>query len=345
VVAKARAGAGAPEAERSALDEHLESRQRQEAIDAEPSHRLGVGLILVGGTAVCLALAALNLPRETAALPAIARYATEIAMPKWHTLEPVNEVVYGSRGFDTFGETFLLLGAIVGIGMVCRRKEPRQGFIGEEVSGRQEQEAIRPDGGPTPTETEASAGDDEARGGAPEGPQTPDAEPVGTWGPERAEAMTVVVRAAVRVALPLLLVAGIYLAAWGYSPGGGFPAGAVLLGGVLLVYVAYGYPRIKRVVRPDVVEPLELAGALGIVVIELLGLLLKGSFSANFTPLWPMETIQGGGILQLFSGAELVEVGTGLLLAVFGLLGMAHDWSPTPGQARRRAKEEQGDNR
>ena len=58
-----------------------------------------------------------------------------VAIPKWHTLEPVNEVVYGTRGFDTFGETFLLLAAVVGIGMITRSREARRGFIGEEVAG------------------------------------------------------------------------------------------------------------------------------------------------------------------------------------------------------------------
>jgi multicomponent Na+:H+ antiporter subunit B len=140
--------------------------------------------------------------------------------------------------------------------------------------------------------------------------------------------MTVVVRGAARFASPLLLIAGVYLAAWGYSPGGGFPAGAVVLGVVLFAYVAYGYHKVRKVVRPGIVEPLEMAGALAIFVVELLGLVLKGSFSANWLPLGPQETIRSGGILQAFSGSELVEVATGLTLAIFGLIGMGHEWSP-----------------
>ena len=30
----------------------------------------------------------------------------------------------------------------------------------------------------------------------------------------------------------------------------------------------------------------------------------------------------------MFSVAELVEVATGLTIAIFGLLGMQHDWTP-----------------
>ena len=56
--------------------------------------------------------------------------------------------------------------------------------------------------------------------------------------------MTVVARTAIRMALPVLAVAGLYLAAWGYSPGGGFPGGAVLLGVLLLVYAGFGRRRV-----------------------------------------------------------------------------------------------------
>ena len=101
-----------------------------------------------------------------------------------------------------------------------------------------------------------------------------------------------------------------------------------MLGVALLAYVSLGYRRVEPVLRPDVVEPLELAGALTIVAIGVAGLLLRGSFLANFLPLAPPETIRAGGTLQAFSVTEFVEVATGLVIAVFGLLGMREDWSP-----------------
>jgi multicomponent Na+:H+ antiporter subunit B len=173
-------------------------------------------------------------------------------------------------------------------------------------------------------EARTAATEEEGRSSVPE---TPDDEPLGTPAPERAAALTVVGRGAVRTVEPILLIAGLYLAAWGYSPGGGFPAGAVMLGGILLAYVGFGYRKVRRVIRPDVVEPLELAGALLIVGLEALGLVLKGSFSANFLPLGRVGTLRSGGLLQAFSGAELIEVATGLTLAVFGLVSMGHDWT------------------
>ena len=73
--------------------------------------------------------------------------------------------------------------------------------------------------------------------------------------------MTVVVRNAIRVVLPILAVAGLYLVAWGYSPGGGFAGGRSSSGVLLLVNASYGRRKISNVIRPGLIEPLELAGA------------------------------------------------------------------------------------
>jgi multicomponent Na+:H+ antiporter subunit B len=141
--------------------------------------------------------------------------------------------------------------------------------------------------------------------------------------------MSVVTRTAARTAAPILAVAGVYLAAEGYSPGGGFPAGAIVLGVVLLLWAGFGHERMGWATRQGPLEAVELAGAVAIVGIELLGLAIKGSVSANWLPLAASPTtIFSGGVLQAFSASELVEVSTGLALAIFALLAMRHDWTP-----------------
>jgi multicomponent Na+:H+ antiporter subunit B len=140
--------------------------------------------------------------------------------------------------------------------------------------------------------------------------------------------MSVVVRVAARPAAVLLAVAGVYLAAWGYTPGGGFPAGAALSGIAVLFYAALGHRAVSRVIRPSVLEPVEMVGAAAIVAVGLLGLLLQGSMFANWLPLAPQQTIRAGGTQQLYSAAELIEVATGLTIAIFALLGMGHSWTP-----------------
>jgi len=307
-------------------------RVRAEAAEQEPGHRRWAGAILAAGMAVALAAAMISIPREHAALPAVARYALAVALPRWGLTEPVNEIVYGTRGFDTFGETFLLLAAVISVVMITRSREARRGYFGESQAGQREQAQADPVVETGATERAARAAEHREQGGHAPGdpaePDTPDATALGTPAPETADAMTVVVRTAIRIALPVLAVAGLYLVAWGYSPGGGFPGGAVLVGVLLLVYAGFGRRRISRIVRPALLESIELAGAGAIIMTELLGLLLRGSFSANWLPLAAPRTILSGGIAQLFSASELIEVGTGLAIAVFALIGMGHDWAP-----------------
>ncbi len=302
-----------------------------EATEREPYHRPWLGALLVAGVAAVLGAAMAGMPREHAPLPLIARYALEVAIPRWKLTEPVNEIVYGTRGFDTFGETFLLLAAVVSVVVITRPREPRRGYFGEAAAGAREQQQDDPDVGSDAAEQEARSAERREQGeqerGGREPAETPDATPLGTPAPETAEAMTVVVRNGIRVVLPILAVAGLYLVTWGYSPGGGFPGGAVILGVLLLVYAGYGRRKISKVIRPGLIEPLELAGAGLIIMTEFLGLVFKGSFSANWLPLAPMLTPLSGGVAQLFSAAELIEVGTGLTIVVFALLGMTHDWA------------------
>ncbi len=298
--------------------------------EIEPRHRPRLALGLTAALAAGLAVGLLGLPREHAPLPAVARYALTTALPTWHITEPVNEVVYGTRGFDTFGETFLLLAAVVSVLVLSRRREPRHGVGGEEEAARGEQRELDPAGSrPDRWEQLARRAEGAEEGAGAERPETPDAGPLGAPGPDPAEAMTVVVRTATRILAPVLAIAGLYLAAWGYSPGGGFPAGVVIVGVVLLVYAGVGYRRVEPIVRQSRVEVAELVGALAIVAIEVLGLVLNGSVSANFLPLArDPQTILSGGVLQAFSGSELVEVATSLTLVIFALLTMRHDWAP-----------------
>ena len=305
---------------------------RPEAAEHEPVHRPWAGLLIVAGMAATLTAAMAGIPREHAVLPAIARYALTVALPRWGLTEPVNEVVYGTRGFDTFGETFLLLAAVISVVLITRPRESRRGYFGEEAAAGREQDESDPAGPGDAAEDAARAAErreqDEPRRANDPVPRTPDRTPLGAPPPERAEAMTVVVRTAIRVALPILAVAGLYLVAWGYSPGGGFPGGAVIMGIILLVYAGFGHRKISRVVRPGLLEAIEIGGAAAIIVTEVLGLVLRGSFSANWLPLAAPRTILSGGIAQLFSASELIEVGTGLTIAVFALLAMEHDWAP-----------------
>lgn len=290
-------------------------------------HRPGLTVPLVAAVAAVLVTGLTGLPRETVPLTWAGRHAMQIALPTWGQTEVVSEVVYGSRGWDTFGETFLLLAAVISVGLLSRGRESRGEYIGEASAGRREQQQVDPQPGQNREEAEARAAekieDDEDPA-----PDHADDDPIGAAAPERAAAMTVVVRVATRIATPILAVAATYLCALGYTPGGGFPAGAALMGVLVLLYAALGHRAVRRVARPDLLEPIELLGALAIVAVGVVGVFARGSAFANWLPLAAQQTIRAGGTTQAFSAAELVEVGTGLSIVIFAMLGIRHEWTP-----------------
>lgn len=291
-------------------------------------HRPPLVLTMVGLVALILSVALIGLPREGVKLPDIAVQANHIALPKWGTTEAVSEVVYRSRGFDTFGETFLLLAAVVAVVTLSRSREPRSEYVGEASAGRAEQAKNDPHAVTDEKEATAREAEQREEEESTPAPDNPDLEPLGSHAPERSAAMTVIVRIVARTAAVPLAVAGVYLAAWGYTPGGGFPSGAVLTGVAILLYAALGHRAVVALVRPSVLEPVEMAFALVILGIGLLGLIRVGSLWANWVHLAEIETIRAGGTSQMFSLAEIVEVFTGLTIAIFALLGMKHDWAP-----------------
>jgi multicomponent Na+:H+ antiporter subunit B len=293
-----------------------------------PTRHRAAAAVVVAGTAAILVSAFVDLPRESADLPAIAREAMTSALPDWHDPEVVSVIVYGTRGFDTFGETFLLLAAVVGVIVVCRGREPRRVFLQEERLGRREQEdtrRARGGGRQRRRRREVERAENIEQGQAEDSGEGDGG--IGARGHVSTPAMTVVIRTAARPLLLVLAVAGAYLLALAFTPGGGFPAGGVLAGVVLLAYVAYGYRAVRRVVRPALLETLELAGAGVIIAIEVLGLVLKGSVSANWLPIGQEKTFFGGGILPAFSASEFVEVATGVLIVVFSLVAMEREWT------------------
>jgi multicomponent Na+:H+ antiporter subunit B len=288
-------------------------------------HRVRLGAALAAAAAGAMLVGVVGLPREAAHLPAIAVHALQIALPKWGTTEVVSEVVYGSRGFDTFGETMLLIAAIVSVVTLTRSREGRHEYVGESQAAEREQQSADPQSGrQNPRTEEAEQAEEHGTEDLPE----PDEIPLGEPGPESSEGMIVFVRVAARVAAVILAVAGVYLAAWGYTPGGGFPAGVVLTGIAIFVYAAFGRSAVRGIVRPTVLEPIEMVTGLVLAAVGLVGLAREGSVFANWVPLAQPQTILAGGNQQIFSGLELVEVAASLTIAVFALLGMGHDWTP-----------------
>src|SRR5581483_3362161 len=151
--------------------------------------------------------------------------------------EPADSVAVASAAFRDGDHADR---GVVAVLVLSRGREPRSEYVGEASAGRTEQASADPGRGADAEESAAREAEKE-EGEEASPPDDADEDPIGEPAPERALGMTVVVRVTSRVAAVILAVAGVYLFAWGYTPGGGFPAGVVLAGVALLLYTAFGH--------------------------------------------------------------------------------------------------------
>lgn len=112
-----------------------------------------------------------------------------------------------------------------------------------------------------------------------------------------------------------LCLFGIYMVLHGtVTPGGGFQGGVIVASSFMLLYLGEGYAAWRRIVRSQVLDVLEGAGALAYVLAA--GLPLLGGYAAlqNVLPL--------GTWKDLFSGGLMVAVNYAVAFAVVGGFGM-----------------------
>lgn len=303
-------------------DEVTTDQERRSGPLKVGTDELAHGARLRGGLAalVGIVLATAYLATDQHDLPPIARRAPAMAIPDWHTTEPVNAIVYGTRAFDTVGETFVLVAAVVSVTTLARRRRPRPDAAAEDLIATRERSRQPADhqGDPTARRAEQAEESGSEELNEPTG-RRPALDPEAGMGD--------VVRVATRVLLPILFVAGVLIYAWGYSPGGGFPAGTVVAGVALLVYASHGLNGLRRFGSTSLLETIEIVASSAVLMLAAAGLIFAGSVTANVLPLGRVHTIVGGGNIQLLSGIELVEVAAGLLLVILAILGMHHDWT------------------
>lgn len=113
---------------------------------------------------------------------------------------------------------------------------------------------------------------------------------------------------------PVLVVAA-WLAAFGYiTPGGGFQAGVVFAAAILLLYLAWGYRPFARATRETLLDPLEVVGAGGFVVIGLAALVSGLAFLHNLLGPGRTGTLLSGGSIAFLNWASALEVAAAILL-------------------------------
>ncbi|HTX02572.1 MAG TPA: MnhB domain-containing protein [Candidatus Acidoferrales bacterium] len=119
------------------------------------------------------------------------------------------------------------------------------------------------------------------------------------------------------VLLPVIVVFGMYMAVHGgLTPGGGFQGGAIIASGFLLAYLGSGHPAFHAIGKIEILEVFESLGAAAYVVIGLAALGLGLSFLQNFMPLGGRGNLVSGGTIWAINIAVMLEVATGLVIAL-----------------------------
>jgi multicomponent Na+:H+ antiporter subunit B len=107
----------------------------------------------------------------------------------------------------------------------------------------------------------------------------------------------------------VVVVAGLWLAAFGLvTPGGGFQGGVAVAGGIVLVFLTAGYRPWRRFGREALLDPFEGAGAASYVAVGLAALIAGAPFLHNLLGLGVTGTLESGGSMSLLNWAVAVEV-------------------------------------
>jgi multicomponent Na+:H+ antiporter subunit B len=105
------------------------------------------------------------------------------------------------------------------------------------------------------------------------------------------------------------MLTGLYVVAHGQlTPGGGFQGGIVLGAAFVLVYAAGAFGRLRRLEPAPWMELADAAGAAGLVLLGLGGLLAGGAFFHNFLSTGTIGQLQSGGIIPFANVAVGLEV-------------------------------------
>jgi multicomponent Na+:H+ antiporter subunit B len=109
--------------------------------------------------------------------------------------------------------------------------------------------------------------------------------------------------------VPVTVLLGLWLAAYGYiTPGGGFQGGVVLAGGLVLLWAAGRYRAYRAASPIPLVELAEGVGAGGYVVVGLAALVSGAPFLQNLFGPGHFGTLLSGGSIPFLNWAAAIEV-------------------------------------
>lgn len=125
--------------------------------------------------------------------------------------------------------------------------------------------------------------------------------------------MTLIVQNVTRLVAGFIAIFSLYVTLSGHlTPGGGFAGGVLFVGGSVLVILAFGRSKPRELAAEQVCHVVEGLGALGFLLVAMLGLCVVGGFFVNFLPRGQVHDFFSGGSIILSNLAIGVKVAAGL---------------------------------
>jgi multisubunit Na+/H+ antiporter MnhB subunit len=135
--------------------------------------------------------------------------------------------------------------------------------------------------------------------------------------------MTLIVKTVTRITVWMILLYGFYIILHGHlTPGGGFGGGVILALALLNVLLAYGRGFTGKWLNIPLLEHVESASALLFLVVGFLGIVMAGSFLANFLSKGQLFAILSAGTIPLLNIIIGFKVAMSLFLVVWVLAGI-----------------------
>jgi len=126
--------------------------------------------------------------------------------------------------------------------------------------------------------------------------------------------MNIIIKTITKIAFPIILVFGIYIILHGHlTPGGSFPGGVIIAGGVVLFTLAHGIYKAEKEIKKSFLDFLKaLAGEMLILLI-----LLDFFIITELVPTQKLFSFWSGGDLLFFNIFGGIMVSTALILIWF----------------------------
>lgn len=135
--------------------------------------------------------------------------------------------------------------------------------------------------------------------------------------------MTLIVKTVTRITVWIIILYGFYIILHGHlTPGGGFGGGVIIALALLNVMLAYGREFTSRWLNISVLEHIESLSALLFLIVGIIGMLVTGTFLANFLSKGQLFHLLSAGTIPILNILIGFKVALSLFLVVWVLTSL-----------------------